>query len=387
MLRFQPDGWLEGLLRPLLLADPVAGLYFEVAAPDWRFACFAILITWCAVTGRTSKMNRAQALGVSGLILALYVWTFAVGNGRYFLWGLVMIGPLLAMALRLAPGTLSLRYTLLGLALSLQALALSNSYVSNAWGILPVRVSPLPMEDSPLRHKPAVFLTISALSFSAVIPRFHPESRWAGIGGQHVVKPGSTDDRRLSALLTSPLDKYLVLPLDRRAADPQGRMRGGIASLTNKTLEELALELAPEGCTFIGSPLSRVSFDQASDGKPPEPGFWFCLVRQRETGRAIAAAARPESRYADVFERIEAACPRFFPHAGSRPVLSDDSVGLFYPSTDVRLMVDHDEQVFFKYFRAMNPTYVGSVAAVRRGEFSLPCSKLPGRYLPPWDRG
>ena len=388
MLRFQPDSWLEGFLRPLLLADPVAGLYFEAAAPDWRFALFIVFMTIALGTRHArSKVTAGQAVAAAGLVTMMYVWTFVTGNGRYFIWGLVLVGPLLVMAGRLLPGSLQLKVSLLGLVAAIQLFTVMGSYSPNVWGIVPVDRNPAPLDDSPLRHEPAVFLTMSAISFSALVPRFHPESRWAGIGGQHVILVGSPEHRRLLDLLASPLPKYLVLPLDRRAIAPSGQIRADMANLVAETLAPYSLSPTPGGCSFLNSPLSRVSRDQAADGSPPQPGFWLCRT-QADPGAGTMRAQRPDpaARYADVFERIEKACPRFFPPSKSRPVHAEDSIGQFYPITDVRVLVDQSEEVFFKYFRAMNPTRIGSVADIRRGDFTLPCDKLPGRYLPPWDR-
>lgn len=388
MLRFQPDSWLEGLLRPLLMADPVAGLYFEVAAPDWRFAFLVLLAPIALATGRGQQApSHAQKVGTIGLVSLMYLWVFVVGNGRYFIWGLLLVGPLLAMTVRRLPGTPSLRLSLLALVFAVQVVALHNSYTANAWGTVEVRNNPIELDSSSLREEPAVFLTMSALTFSILVPRFHPEARWASLGGQHQMLVGSPEHRRLLELLKSPLNKYLVLALDQRAVAPSGLLQPGMTEIAGRTLGPLSLTLDASGCSFLGSSLGRVDNDKPRDGGPPLPGFWICPLNAAtapDSGRPIAQD--PAAALIDVFERIERTCPRFFPARSRRPVYADDSVGYFYPSTDVRVLIDHEQQVYFKYYRAMNPTRVGSAAEVRRGEFRLPCDKLPGRYLPPWQR-
>lgn len=385
MVRFQPDTWIEGLLRPLLMADPVAGLYFELAAPDWRFALFFAFITIAMATrGSRARLAPSQGVGAIGLLLSMGVWTFVSGNGRYFIWGLVMVGPLLVMALRLLPGTRGLHLSLLALVAGLQFVVVQNSYTANAWGTVGIEHNPVPLDNSPLRHEPAVFLTLSALSFSALVPRFHPEARWAAIGGQYLIKAGSPEHRRLKDLLTSPLPKYLMLPLDGRGVGPQGQIPRSLAGLVTETLARYDLALAGGECTFLNSTLSRVTHDRAADGVLPQPGFWFCAL-QRSSG-VTAPAPDLTERYVDVFQRIEQRCPRFFPPGSGRPVHADDSIGLFYAMTDMRVLIDRDEDVYFRYFRAMNPTRLGNVADVRKGSFDLPCRKPPGRYIVPWQR-
>lgn len=388
MLRFQPDGWIEGLMRPLLLADPAAGIYFESGAPDWRFALFIVFMGAVLANRRARQlMTPVQASAALGTMLLTYVWTFAVGNGRYFIWGLLMIGPLLVMGARLMPGSRELRLGLLALVAALQMTTLWWSYIPNAWSLVSVDHNPVALDDSPLRHQPAVFLTVSSLSFSILVPRFHPDSHWASIDGQRKLAPGALEYPRLRKLLELPLQKYVVLPLDGRAIEPDGLPQGDLASLVNSSLVSHALALGPGGCSFLNSPLGRVTRDKRADGAPPQPGFWVCPVHLVPRGE-VGAAAVPDrsSRYADVFARIEERCPRLFPPGGGRQAYAEDSVGLAYPMTDMRVYLYKNEDVYIKYFRAMSPTFIANVSDIRRGAFELPCSKPPGRYVPPWQR-
>ncbi len=101
MLRFKPDDWLEGLARPLLMVDPAAGLYVEGAAPDWRFAAALLFGTVGVVAARGRLgLSVVQLKGLLSLLVMLYVWTFAIGNGRYFAAGLLLIGPVLLLTWR-----------------------------------------------------------------------------------------------------------------------------------------------------------------------------------------------------------------------------------------------------------------------------------------------
>lgn len=386
MLRFQPDNWLEGMLRPFLLGDPVAGLYFETPAPDWRFAAFAIFtaVVLASRAGR-AQLNPGQVTTAVGLLLLFYVWTFLTGNGRYFIWGLMLVGPLLVLANRLLPGTSALRLTLLLLVVLVQGFVLHTSYTRNAWGLVDFEHNPVHLDDSPLREEPAVFLTISGLSYSILVPRFHPRSRWANIAGQNPILSDRPEHERLVALLSSPLAKYLVLPLDNQQMDASGHPAGGMASLATDTLGPHRLELAPQPCTFLRSRLSRVTKDEPATGPLPEPGFWFCPLQAGSGAMpGVPGHAGALARLGDVFGIVEQRCPRFFPRGDGHVIFSDDMIGRFYTSTDVRLYAQHEHWVMFRYFRALNPSVLGTVGQVRRGEFSIPCGRLPGRYRPPW---
>ena len=50
------------------------------------------------------------------------------------------------------------------------------------------------------------------------------------------------------------------------------------------------------------------------------------------------------------------------------------------------LYIDGTGLVSYKYFRAMNPTSIGTTDQVRQGKFAIACDKLPGRYRLPWQK-
>jgi hypothetical protein len=52
----------------------------------------------------------------------------------------------------------------------------------------------------------------------------------------------------------------------------------------------------------------------------------------------------------------------------------------------MRLYIDGDGRVLYKYFRAMNPTLIGTVNDVRQDHYDIACEKPPGRYQLPWQR-
>jgi hypothetical protein len=138
MLRFVPDSWAEGLLRPLFMAEPVAGLYLEDAAPDWRFAAFIVLAgTLLLVRKRVQPAPTLQQTVTGlGLVLLLYVWTFVVGNGRYFAWALLLIGPLMVAACALLPLSRSMRWALILLLLAVQGVSVYLARTPNHWALV-----------------------------------------------------------------------------------------------------------------------------------------------------------------------------------------------------------------------------------------------------------
>ncbi len=384
MLRFAPDGWLEFLLRPFILMDPSVGIYFEVAAPDLRFAAFIVFLAIGLSRGTSKHLSVEQGRLVVGLFVLFYVWTWASGNGRYFMAGMVFIGPLVLAAWRGLPGTLAFRNTVLVGVLALQGFVLAEVFMPNKWGVVPWTDGPgLPIEASPLREKPAVFLTISVQTYAALVPRFHAQSRWANITGQRDVVPGLPEYPRLRSLLASELPKYLVFPAnpDWALADMQPNVQ--VHKMFSIALAAQALALTGEPCTMLKSTLAPRVPNQPRGALSPQ-GFWFCPVRNAPEARKAPADQVIEAEFTEAFARVEQRCPRFFPPDGGVDKRYDGLVTRNYASSDVRLFVDEAGRVRYRYFRAINSTVIGTLEEVRKGRFEVPCDKLPGRYRLPW---
>lgn len=387
MIRFQPDSWLEGLLRPLLLADPAAGLYYEDAAPDWRFAALLAGLGVVTLSGRLRQLaGFEQRRTLVLLFVLLYAWTFSIGNGRYFISGLMLVGPLLVMTLMWLPGTRSLRWTLVLLLLAVQAATVWVMYRAGAWGLTFWEKGPaVSVSDSPVRDKPAVFVTVTAISYSALVPLFHPESRWASLAGQVEITPRRPEYGLLRELLMSPLPKYFLSPVTQSDGDePAAQPDEVMWSIIRTALHEHGLE--PDGlrCELLRTNLLRHRPPPES-GKPPTIGaLWACPVRTMAQPLPLPGTPVSPDPYDDVFARLEAYCPRFFAPGSTETKVYADHRLRYYLSSDMRVFVENGGEVRVKYFRALSPTIVGTVESVRAGHIRLDCSRIPGRYVPPW---
>ncbi len=391
MLRFLPDGWLEWLLRPFLMADPVSHVYIETMAPDWRPGLLLVFLIVALVAGRLrGRVGLAQGKLLVGFLVSLCIWTTVVGNGRYFVSWLLVIGPLLVLAIRCLPGSASLRWLILGMACAIQGFVAFTAYNPDGWMLTNwVKAPGIDIEASPLQTQPAVFATIGAPSFSILVPRFHPDSRWTNLAGQVDLRPGMPEFERARALLHSPLPKYLLIPATDEGADVQGQPSGPLKRLAGHELTLFGVGLIDETCPLLRSTLAPGPLGQLAP-RPRFRGFWFCALTTHP-GPAEAKDVRAgDGRGAaldDVFTRIEQRCPKFFPPGGGNESQVDGLFLRHYTSSDVKLYIDSDGYVLFRYFRAMNPTVLGTVDQIRQDQFSIACDKLPGRYQFPWQRG
>ncbi|HEX6608400.1 MAG TPA: hypothetical protein VF276_15980, partial [Chloroflexia bacterium] len=182
MNRFEPDTWLAALLRPVAMAAPDSYVYVEMMAPDFRWLFVLLLLALLLVMRRRSRAGSAGAVAATGadsrpaavfvlvaaLVVAFVPWLMTSGNGRYFLVGLLIVGPVcVGLAWRL-PTTRALRLTLAAGMVALQAFAVQQSAPWQAWGLAPWKEAPYFQVDLPPEAKtePATYVTMSVISYS-----------------------------------------------------------------------------------------------------------------------------------------------------------------------------------------------------------------------------
>lgn len=393
MDRFTPDVFLEWLLRPFLMADPSAFLYVEFMAPDLRpVILMAMLFIGAFFGSLTRRLTGDSCRLLIGFGLSFYMWAFVIGNGRYFLAALLLLGPLIMLAWRSLPGTKPFRWALLVLVGGLQAAALASSYKPDVWGRADWVSGPgIDIEESELRRQPAVFIMASVNAYSVLVPRFHPDSRWAQLVGQRDISPVAHEYASVVELLSSPLPKLLVIPIPGGWSDKHQQPDVELRKLLGQSLTSYGLALSGQPCTVLRSSLPSISAGVATTSQPgavqkePERGFWFCPMSYSDADR-IAAAAKPPaaSQWSDVFDAIEHRCPRFFPPGGGVTREFEGMASRWYPGMDTLISVRGVDDVTYKYFRALNHRAIGSVVDIRAGKFHIQCDKPPGRYRMPW---
>jgi len=379
-----PDDWLEGLLRPFILVDPNGFIYYESPAPDLRFAAIALLTGIMLLSGRLRARLGAPAWRtLLGFWLIFYVWTFFTGNGRYFMAGLLLAGPLLVLLVGCLPFTRPMRVLVLAGLIGLQGMAVQSHFSHGMWALALWRDGPgLPLGKTPLRDKPAVFITISSISQSILVPQFHPLSRWANVSGQADITPGMPQYAAMKELLSTPLPRYLVLHVITGMPEEGAQPQGDVLEMIRGSLARYGLERDDRPCEALRSHLTVQDFSKGGGASLPL-AYWVCPLR----GGPPAEPALPQTANAwnDLFDAVEKRCPRFFPPGAGKLRFAGEVVFRAYDS-DTRLYVDGSGNVLFRYQRALNPTLIGSADQVRRGDFTLDCHKLPGRYVYPWQR-
>ncbi|MBB5202782.1 hypothetical protein HNQ51_000075 [Inhella inkyongensis] len=368
------------------MGDPAAGIYVEFMAPDWRFAILIILLCFVALRANKvgSRLTPGQWRTLGAMFLMFVLWMATSGNGRYFIAGLVLVGPLVVMGVQCLGGSPSFRFGILMIVVSVQFSAAYLAFGAGHWALTVWSDKTEPIQQSSLRNRPANFLTITGISYSSLVPLFHPKSRWANISGQHLMDDKRLEYRALTRMLADTKDEsYVVLPESARGpAKPNGEA----LHLATAALSFHGLAFEPQDCIWLNSRMVANAPGGATAGRPS--GFWFCPIRQFRDRQAAAQQAQAElnAEFSGVFSILEESCPRYFRPNEGRNSRTNGALIRFYTSSDTRVMIDGAGDVYYKYFRAMNYTKLARVADILTGNFHMPCTKVDGRYTPPWER-
>jgi hypothetical protein len=187
-------------------------------------------------------------------------------------------------------------------------------------------------------------------------------------------------------LLASGLPHYLLVAVRPQDHDAEGQPHGPALHAMQTLVGQVGLRLAPRGCSTLWSVLSGPGALETA-AERGKRGFWICKLDDapHSAGPAPSAFA-PDSVEARALDRVEQACPRFFPSGRARVVPIEGVLLRNYDATDTRLWTQPGGFVMFQYFRSPNPTVLGTNEAVVAGRFTVPCQKLPGRFVPFWQR-
>lgn len=405
-MRFLPDTWLEVLLRPVAMAAPDANIYVEIMAPDFRFVfVLALLMLLGAIHLRRGRgaglavariaggRDRSYALVVLTLALAVAFvpWIATTGNGRYFVVGLLVVGPVVVGLTAMLPVTRSLRLTLAVGMLALQAFAVQQSSPWRAWTLATWREPPYFQMDIPpqSRAQPATYVTLSAITYSLLAPQFHPQSRWISLHSAPTPDSGTPDGRRTEAFLAKAQAGRLMLlvPVVPGTLTGERLPNARVSEVINGQLALYRLGLTqPQSCQFLHSRgLAGMGLVEKTKEERARSGFWLCHLTRLDAGAPVKTARG--KRYDAVFKKLEAQCPRYFPAGGDAGSLAlANGEVRSYMQAEMKAYVYDSGEVYYKYYRALNPVLVGKMDDLLAGRSQLDCGKIRGRSGLPWER-
>lgn len=391
MIRFEPDTWVDAVMRPVAMAAPNGGVYTEIVAPDFRFVFVLVLLILAIALRRGRLAGTPAVLTLLAFCAVAFVpWMVTSGNGRYFMAVLLLAGPLCAALLWQLPVTRALRLTLLTVMIGLQLFLIRENAPWDSWGLKPWKDGPAFAVDVPddLRARPVTYITLSNISYSIIAPQFNPGSRWINLTTQRGDGDESADGRRTRAFLAGSGETYMLFPSNPGEVVRQ-RPPAELVAALDEMLGGYKLGLrAGVPCRFLHSDgltdMGLHRTDPPVTTRDGRRGFWLCPVERRAD--EPRHERRPAPEIEATFEKLERTCPRMFPPGEARTNLLPVGARRFYPGSDMRLYIFNDGEVAYKYLRALNPVSLGRIQDVLASSFQMDCNQIRGRSGLPWER-
>jgi hypothetical protein len=392
VIRFLPDTLSDALLRPIAMAAPDAGVYVEIMAPDARFAFIAALVLiWVALAWRR-KWRVSPVMALLIFVSAEFaVWLVTSGNGRYFVPVLLAAGPLCIALMHRWPSTKGFSGVVAAGVVGVQAFIVYQNNPWHSWQLAPWSNAPFfeVILDEEALTQPATYVTATSISYSLIAPKFPTASRWVNISSQPD-PDNSADGRRVQGLLAASKSVRLLIPSVPDHVTSMGYPSEQIVKVINGMLagQRLALQEATKCRLLPSKGLASRAFREVAAIKPEtlaKFGFWVCPL-QYPVSRERPVVIEGDPRINRTFEAIEKACPRLFPSGEALTSRADGGFMRGYSSADMKLYVFDDGSVFYKYWRAINPTLIGTGDAVLAEGFKMDCNAIRGRSGLPWNR-
>ena len=391
-------------MRPIAMAAADANVYVEIMAPDFRFVFALALAVGVLATvllrrkprhaddGAPSARRRAPLVLLAALALAFVPWLATTGNGRYFLVGLLLVGPVCVGLACLLPVTKAMRLAIAAGMVLLQSFAVQQSAPLRAWELTTWAEAPYFQVDlaTEVNAGPATYVTLSAITYSLIAPKLHPQSRWISLHNTSAPDSGAHDAGRTAAFLAGAEKGRIALlaPVVPGTLTADRLPNSEVARTIAGQLAPYRLAFSqPQSCRFLASrSLAKMGLGEKTEEQRALSGFWLCeLVRLAPGGPAEGSRGR---RHDEVFRALESQCPRFFPAGGDGASLAIRAGEVrSYHRAEMKAYVYDTGEVYYKYHRALNAVRVGLAPDVVAGRSRIDCDNIRGRSGLPWNRG
>ena len=382
MIRFQPDTLGQAFLRYFDMAAPDANVYVEIAAPDIRFAAIVLLALAAAICWRRlGRGRRATMAMLLLLLLSSVIWLATTGNGRYFMPLLVAAGPIAVALICLLPLARRMKGTLVLLLLAGQVFVISEQPPWNTWTFLHWKRAPyfeVSLRPEETQAPPTTYATLSLISYSLIAPQFPPASRWINLPtGSGTPRDNRWIDEFLrDAAARGPM--RAIAPSLPSESLPDGRPKPAAVVAMDELLTRRNLRIDGQ-CGYIGAPAFQRMAERERSAKTPSqlvPGFWSCPIVYDPRAVARQRVEQPPEAVLRSLARLAELCPRFFPNDGG--ILRLPDAWTRHYTTETRVYVTDSGEVWYKFWRSMNPVFVGRVDKLLAGKVEIDCNAIRG---------
>jgi hypothetical protein len=395
--RFLGPGSMGLLLLPFQMIAPTSWLYAENAPVDLRFAAFVVLVLIGLVVfmlhrravgprwATESSIEMRPLLMLTAIFTSTYLlWGTTTRIGRYALPLWMLLGPLLvawfAWLLRSRQ-----HLVVLGCAVLISAQSYALIEAGNP------RWSPTKWESAwfearvpdEMRQQPHTVLTLGNLSFAAIVPFLHPDSRVVNLIGQHIQGAGPRQSARLTELLAVPDASLRVVFKDHAMQLPyQPELTKSRREDVSALLSMYGLSLASGACEPIRMPARYFvpdGVDAAAKARQVgEERLHACPVQRTEAAEHARVLAERD-RIAIAFDNVERACGAALNPHGTELLRGRQGWMRSYFNSLHSLNTD-GSAVWVRPFRSTVDVHMGSLRGWQEGGYQT-CPPLPAAIM------
>lgn len=387
MIRFLPDSLPQAFTRFFDMAAPDANVYLEIPAPDVRFAAIAVLALVGVLLWRKLGPGREATFAMVLLLLgSTAIWLYTTGNGRYFMAMLVAAGPIGIALICLLPFSRGLKASLALLLVAGQAFVLTQQPPWNSWTVLHWDRPPyFEVKFGPQEKQapPTTYAVMSMLSYSLIAPQLPPDSRWINLAAGSVTPRDDAWSLEFLKRASTQGPLKVIAPSLPWASKPDGQPTAEILEVFNRLAARRNLRLTGE-CRHVASRgLIRMAERAKADAEanPDDPkalGFWICnALYEPQASKSTPEQSAPADVLA-AYRKLGELCPRFFPASEPSLLRVPDGWSRHYAASETRVYVLDNGEVWYHFWRSLNPVMVGRVPDLLAGKTGVNCNNVRG---------
>jgi len=370
--RFAPKTVEEALTFPLRIVSPDSMVYAEISAPDLRFAAlvaFAVAVAAVALVrrGRAAAASPAALASVDLRMLGFFgfcyaAWVASSANGRYGMFVVLLVGPLVArLADRLLPAAAARGALFILLVAQATACALISP---PRWFMIDMWSDHWFPYQAPERawREPALYLSVETQTMSVIVPFLHPESSFINLRGQHSMEHGAA---RLQALLARHEGRVRTLGRTLRL-QRGGQPRPAVIEMYDLTLLRYGFRVDAQDCFPIAwrpqrydglSQFANVLVSWEAGVRESNVALVSCALRP---GSLSPAELEEERRITAVFDRMERSCPGILRGQTTVTERIGKEWARSYSGLEARIETNQGALVYVPFFRLRNH-FLGTV--------------------------
>lgn len=390
--RFIPESITEAILFPLTVLKPIYGTYIEISAPDARYlvtlAIVALLFSVLLLRAFFRKAVTRQSNEVAPVIpwlafawlLTYALWLLLFGNGRYFLPGALLAGPLIvAILASLFNGHRFVAYAICFLIVA-QFVQVRDAGQWR-WGAVHTwddNWFNIQVPES-LEKNAFLYLTPRVQTAMYVAPFLNPGSAFSNIGGQVPIAADGPGSDRVRAMIArygrNVRSFYQIGRLPHGTTPDPASFRA-----FDGVYDRFGLETDPTSCEVIQSERPSATITANEDGPGVAAAILSCSLVERR-GEALTGT-REQRRIDAVFDEIERTCPRRFSPQNSLTTRYQFAWGRKYANSDIDLLYNPDEgTIFFRAHGLGEPVFLGTLDQWEQGrQPAVDCSLKRGVF-------